>query len=128
MHIARWTALLLIGLSVGCSHKKKDEKVDRICLAAKIYQSGKNLVVQNLNSFDWNDVQISVNETTTFEGFQYSLPKIPSGATINVPLREFIRDDGMRFKVEDFVYRDGSIGAKEGLLMKDLHCDASKPR
>jgi len=110
---------------VACSHHK-DETEESFCLAADISQSGINLRLHNLDTFDWHDVKISVNATEKFDGFEYSLPKVPAGATVDLPLRDFIREDGMRFKPDDFVYLDGTVSATEGVFMKELHCGSGK--
>lgn len=111
---------------VACSHHK-DKKEKSFCLAADISQSGINLRLRNLDTFDWHDVKIFVNTTEwSPDGFEHSLPKVSAGTTLDLPLREFVRDDGMRFKPDDFVYLGGTVSAKEGLFMKEFPCESGK--
>lgn len=110
---------------IACSHNQ-DKKEQSFCITANISQSGINLKLQNLDTFDWHDVKISINATEKSDGFDYSMAKVAAGGTVDLPLREFIRDDGMRFKPDDYVYVDGTVDAKEGMYMKEMPCESSK--
>jgi hypothetical protein len=116
--------LAFIG-AVACSHHE-NKKEESFCLTANISQSGTNLRLRNLDRFDWHNVKISVNGTEKSDGFEHSLGIVVAGTTVDLPLREFVRDDGMRFKTDDFVYLDGTVAAKEGVFMKELPCESGK--
>jgi hypothetical protein len=95
----------------------KDENV-LPCLAVQMVQVGSDLRISNLDAFDYHEVKITLNSTETFDGFKLSIPIITAKATVQLPLRDFITEDGLFFNSQERVYVEGSLTCKEGIYDK----------
>ena len=126
-NMIRLMGLLSLALtaSSACSHHKQEPS---LCLSADVSHSNTNLRIRNLNTFDWHEVWISVNPDEEWDGFEYSLPNLVAGSTVDLSLREFVREDGVAFEPENGGYFDGVIEANEGRYTKELRCDSEGKR
>src|ERR1035441_10560788 len=81
-------------------------------------QVGSDLRISDLDASDYHEVKITLNSTQTFDCFKLSIPIITAKATVQLPLRDFITEDGLFFNSQERVYVEGSLACKEGIYDK----------
>lgn len=65
-------------------------------LNAKVAIAGRQLVVSNNDSFDWENVKMEIASGVPHDPFVLSIPKISAGQSYTLEAEEFRRKDGAR--------------------------------
>jgi len=81
-------------------------------LEASIRTDGSQLIIGNLNAYDWLDVKIDLNPGIFTSGHYLKTPRIEAGAVYTVGLMQFADKKGKRFNPFQMKIRDVSITAK----------------
>ena len=87
--------LLAIGLAIflySSLFSKKEPDKPPAQINAKVNFTGTQFVISNLDSFDWQNVKMEVNET-----FKLDEPRMTAGQTHTVGAMQFAKTDGTRF-------------------------------
>lgn len=86
--IGVFTALLLVDKDDANIHKE-GKAVD---LNPDFRLSGNTLIIVNHDSFGYKELEATVNED-----YHYKAASLASGASLEIPLREFAKKDGTRY-------------------------------
>ena len=125
-------SILIVTICSSCSSRdvfptSPSTKVDVIkptgCLPAAISQDGEYLRVTNNDVRTWTNVFIDLNDDDKGEkGFEADAPPIDPGNTLSFQLKEFVRDDGLRFDMDKYKIVEIALYAREGKYIRS-GCD-----
>jgi hypothetical protein len=66
-------------------------------LKARVTFNGRQFKIQNKDTFDWTDVKLTLNDTSSSSGYICRVDRIAAGKSYAVSAREFATPRGERF-------------------------------